>query len=163
MTSPCGRIRIPIDESSDDRSQIEEYLEAYHGEGIQHIALHTADICATVDRLRAAGVVLLDTPDTYYELVEKRLPNHGEPLEELRNRRILIDGGGPQGGLLLQIFTQTVIGPIFFEIIQRKGDESFGEGNFRALFESMELDRIRRGVLDPAQAAKKDFVNRPAA
>jgi len=163
MTSPCGRIRIPIDESSDDRSQIEEYLEAYHGEGIQHIALHTADICATVDRLRAAGVVLLDTPDTYYELVEKRLPNHGEPLEELRNRRILIDGGGPQGGLLLQIFTQTVIGPIFFEIIQRKGDEGFGEGNFRALFESMELGQIRRGVLDPAQAAKKDFVNRPAA
>src|SRR5713101_1965287 len=149
MTSPCGKIRIPINESSDDRSQIHEYLEEYHGEGIQHIALHTADIYATVDRLRAAGVQLLDTPDTYYERVEKRLPNHGEPLEELQRRRILIDGS-PGGGLLLQIFTKTAIGPIFFEIIQRKGDEGFGEGNFKALFESMELDQVRRGVLKPA-------------
>jgi 4-hydroxyphenylpyruvate dioxygenase len=146
MTSPCGKIRIPINESSDDRSQIQEYLDAYHGEGIQHIALASTDIYATVDRLRDAGVTLLDTPDTYYELVESRLPGHGEPLEELKKRRILIDGA-PGGGLLLQIFTKTVIGPIFFEIIQRKGDEGFGEGNFRALFESMELDQIRRGVL----------------
>jgi 4-hydroxyphenylpyruvate dioxygenase len=149
MTSPCGRIRIPINESSDDRSQVQEYLDAYHGEGIQHIALHTADICATVDRLRANGVELLDTPDTYYELVDKRLPGHGEPLEELKKRRILIDGS-PSGGRLLQIFTKTLIGPIFFEIIQRKGDEGFGEGNFKALFESMELDQVRRGVLKPA-------------
>ena len=149
MTSPCGKIRIPINESSDDRSQIQEYLEEYHGEGIQHIALHTADIYATVDRLRAAGVQLLDTPDTYYEMVGKRLPDHGEPLEELHKRRILIDGS-PSGGLLLQIFTKTAIGPIFFEIIQRKGDEGFGEGNFKALFESMELDQVRRGVLKPA-------------
>src|SRR5438093_7160000 len=149
MTSPCGKIRIPINESSDDRSQIQEYLEEYHGEGIQHIALHTADIYATVDRLRAAGVRLLETPDTYYEMVGKRLPNHGEPLEELQRRRILIDGS-PSGGLLLQIFTKTAIGPIFFEIIQRKGDEGFGEGNFKALFESMELDQVRRGVLKPA-------------
>ena len=148
MTSPCGRIRIPINESSDDRSQIQEYLDAYQGEGIQHIALHTGDICAAVDALRAAGVVLLDTPDTYYEGVDRRLPGHGEPLEELRRRRILIDGNGP-GRLLLQIFTKTLIGPIFFEIIQRKGDEGFGEGNFKALFESMELDQIRRGVLQP--------------
>ena len=146
MTSPCGKIRIPINESSDDRSQIHEYLEEYHGEGIQHIALHTADIYATVEQLRAAGVQLLDTPDTYYERVEKRLPDHGEPLEELQRRRILIDGS-PGGGLLLQIFTKTAIGPIFFEIIQRKGDEGFGEGNFKALFESMELDQVRRGVL----------------
>jgi len=146
MTSPCGRIRIPINESSDERSQIQEYLDAYHGEGIQHIALHTNDIYATVNALRASGVVLLDTPDTYYESVHKRLPGHGEPLEELRKRRILIDGSAG-GGLLLQIFTKTVIGPIFFEIIQRKGDEGFGEGNFKALFESMELDQIRRGVL----------------
>jgi 4-hydroxyphenylpyruvate dioxygenase len=149
MTSPCGKIRIPINESSDDRSQIQEYLDAYQGEGIQHIALGTADIHATVDRLKASGVELLDTPDTYYELLDTRLPGHGEPVEELRKRRILLDGG-PAGGLLLQIFTKTVIGPIFFEIIQRKGDEGFGEGNFRALFESIELDQIRRGVLKPA-------------
>jgi 4-hydroxyphenylpyruvate dioxygenase len=160
MTSPCGKIRIPINESSDDRSQIQEYLEAYQGEGIQHIALGTADIYATVDRLKASGVELLDTPDTYYEMLDKRLPGHGEPVEELRARRILLDGGPDVGGgaptsstgrgLLLQIFTKTVIGPIFFEIIQRKGDEGFGEGNFRALFESIELDQIRRGVLKPA-------------
>ena len=147
MTSPCGRIRIPINESSDDRSQIQEYLDAYHGEGIQHIALHALDIYRTVDALRAKGVELLDSPDTYYELLEKRLPGHGENLDALKKRKILLDGA-PGGGLLLQIFTKTVIGPIFFEIIQRKGDEGFGEGNFRALFESIELDQIRRGVLE---------------
>ena len=146
MTSPCGKIRIPINESADDRSQIQEYLQAYRGEGIQHIALGTPDIYRTVDSLAQRGVKFLDTPDTYYELLEKRLPGHGEPLEELRTRRILLDGS-PGGGLLLQIFTETVIGPIFFEIIQRKGDEGFGEGNFKALFESMELDQIRRGKL----------------
>ncbi|HKC42675.1 MAG TPA: 4-hydroxyphenylpyruvate dioxygenase [Burkholderiales bacterium] len=146
MTSPCGKIRIPINESADDRSQIQEYLNAYRGEGIQHIALGTADIYATVDRLAALGVKFLDTPDTYYELLDKRLPGHGEPVAELRKRGILLDGG-PTGGLLLQIFTETVIGPIFFEIIQRKGDEGFGEGNFKALFESMELDQVRRGTL----------------
>src|SRR6185436_8660080 len=149
MTSPCGKIRIPINESSDDRSQIQEYLDQYHGEGIQHIALHTRDIYATVDRLREKGVELLDTPDTYYELLEKRLPGHGEPVDELRKRKILLDGA-PGGGLLLQIFTKAMIGPIFFEIIQRKGDEGFGEGNFKALFEAMELDQVRRGVLKPA-------------
>jgi 4-hydroxyphenylpyruvate dioxygenase len=150
MTSPCGKIRIPINESSDDRSQIQEYLNAYHGEGIQHIAMSTDDIYATVDGLRAAGVKLLDTPETYYEGIAKRLPQQREPVEELKKRRILIDGApGAEnsGGILLQIFTETVIGPIFFEIIQRKGDEGFGEGNFKALFESMELDQIRRGVL----------------
>ena len=146
MTSACGKIRIPISESSDDKSQIAEYLEAYRGEGIQHIALGTSDIYATVDAMKAQGVDFLDTPGTYYELLDKRLPDHGEPLSELRKRAILVDGG-PAGGLLLQIFTKTVIGPIFFEIIQRKGDEGFGEGNFRALFESIELDQIRRGVL----------------
>jgi 4-hydroxyphenylpyruvate dioxygenase len=146
MTSPCGKIRIPINESSDDRSQIQEYLDQYHGEGIQHIALHTGDIYKTVDALK---VELLDTPDTYYELLDKRLPQHGEPVEELKKRKILLDGS-PGGGLLLQIFTKTLIGPIFFEIIQRKGDEGFGEGNFKALFESMELDQVRRGVLKPA-------------
>jgi 4-hydroxyphenylpyruvate dioxygenase len=147
MTSPCGKIRIPINESSDERSQIQEYLEAYRGEGIQHIALGTADIYATVDALAQRGVKLLDTPDTYYELLDRRLPAHGEPKDELRKRRILLDGS-PGGGLLLQIFTETMVGPIFFEVIQRKGDEGFGEGNFKALFESMELDQIRRGKLD---------------
>ena len=148
MTSPCGKIRIPINESSDSKSQIEEFLDAYNGEGIQHIAITTDDIYATVEKLKARKVKFLDTPDTYYELVDKRLPGHGENLAKLRKNRILIDGAPTKsGGLLLQIFTETVIGPIFFEIIQRKGDEGFGEGNFKALFESMELDQIRRGVL----------------
>jgi 4-hydroxyphenylpyruvate dioxygenase len=150
MTSPCGKIRIPINESSDDKSQIAEYLDLYHGEGIQHIALGTNDIYTTVSSLKQRGVVFQDTIETYYELVDKRLPNHGENLSELKRLRILIDGATHQGApneLLLQIFTQTVIGPIFFEIIQRKGDQGFGEGNFRALFESIELDQIKRGVL----------------
>ncbi len=148
MTSPCGKIRIPINESQDDKSQIEEYLREYHGEGIQHIALATQDIYRTVDVLRGHGVAFQDTPDTYYEGVSVRVPGHDEPLEELRTRRILIDGNPLAGqGLLLQIFTQNVIGPIFFEIIQRKGNEGFGEGNFRALFESIEQDQIRRGVI----------------
>jgi 4-hydroxyphenylpyruvate dioxygenase len=148
MTSPCGKIRIPINESADDKSQIAEYLEAYRGEGIQHIALGTADIYATVAALRRRGVPFQTVPDTYYEGVDARLPGHGEDLAHLARERILIDGAPTEGGgLLLQIFTQTVIGPIFFEIIQRKGNEGFGEGNFQALFESIELDQIRRGVL----------------
>ena len=148
MTSPCGKIRIPINESQDDKSQIEEYLREYHGEGIQHIALASADIYRTVDVLRRHGVAFQDSPDTYYEGVPARVPGHRESLDELRKRRILIDGNPEKGeGVLLQIFTQNVIGPIFFEIIQRKGNEGFGEGNFRALFESIEQDQIRRGVL----------------
>ncbi|HMN45145.1 MAG TPA: 4-hydroxyphenylpyruvate dioxygenase [Povalibacter sp.] len=148
MTSPCGKIRIPINESQDDKSQIEEYLREYQGEGIQHIALGTSDIFRTVDVLRGQGVQFQDTPDTYYEGVEARVPGHGEKLEELSRRRILIDGNpARQEGILLQIFTQNVIGPIFFEIIQRKGNEGFGEGNFKALFESIELDQMRRGVI----------------
>jgi 4-hydroxyphenylpyruvate dioxygenase len=148
MTSPCGKIRIPVNESQDDKSQIEEYLRSYHGEGIQHIALATADIFRSVDVLRRRGVRFQDTPDTYYEAVDARVPNHGESLDALRERKILVDGDPAHGqGTLLQIFTQNVIGPIFFEIIQRKGNEGFGEGNFRALFESIELDQIRRGVV----------------
>jgi len=148
MTSPCGRIRIPINESSDDKSQIQEYLSAYRGEGIQHIALGTSDIYETVEALKTRGVPFQDVPDTYYEQVDARLPGHGENLERMAADRILADGAPTKGGgLLLQIFTQTVIGPIFFEIIQRRGNEGFGEGNFRALFESIELDQIRRGVL----------------
>ena len=152
LTSPCGQIRIPINESSDDKSQIEEYLRAYGGEGIQHVALGTTDIFASVEAMRARGVQFMDTPDTYYELLTKRMPDlTAAEVAQLRKNRILTDGAPtPEGGRLLQIFTGTVIGPIFFELIQRKGDQGFGEGNFRALFESIELDQIRRGVLNPA-------------
>ena len=155
MTSPCGKIRIPINESADDQSQIEEYLSAYHGEGIQHIALASSDIYRTVETLSQQGLRFQDTPDTYYEGVDTRVPGHGEDLGRLKRDRILVDGA-PQsgGGLLLQIFTDTVIGPIFFELIQRKGNDGFGEGNFKALFESMELDQIRRGVVDPTKGRK---------
>lgn len=148
MTSPCGKIRIPLNESKDEHSQIEEYLRDYKGEGIQHIALGTDNIYQTVDLLKHHGVELQDTNDAYYELIDERVPGHGEQLDELRNLKILIDGAPESDqGLLLQIFTKNVIGPIFFEIIQRKGNEGFGEGNFQALFESLELDQIRRGVL----------------
>ena len=148
MTSPCGKIRIPVNESSDDKSQIEEYLKEYKGEGIQHIAIGTANIYQTVKKMREASIQFLSVPDTYYQAVDKRVPNHGERLEELKQLRILIDGAPTEGqGLLLQIFTQNMIGPIFFEIIQRKGNEGFGEGNFQALFEAIERDQVARGVL----------------
>jgi len=150
MTSPCGKIRIPINESSDDKSQIAEYLSLYRGEGIQHVALSTPDIYGTVQRMKSDGVEFQDTIEAYFDLIDKRLPTHGENVDELRRLRILIDGATHQGApneLLLQIFTKEVVGPIFFEIIQRKGNEGFGEGNFQALFESIELDQIRRGVL----------------
>ncbi|QUM86946.1 4-hydroxyphenylpyruvate dioxygenase [Moritella sp. 28] len=149
MTSPCGNLRIPINESSDDKSQIEEFLQEYHGEGIQHIALGTDDIYQTVSTLRAHGIEFMDIPDTYYDMIAERLPGHHEAIEKLRENRILIDGHMESGELvlLLQIFTKTLIGPIFFEIIQRKGDEGFGEGNFQALFESIERDQLVRGVL----------------
>ena len=148
LTSPCGKIRIPINESQDDKSQIEEYLREYRGEGIQHIALSTDDIYRTVDVLRGRGGAFQDTPETYYEGIKDRVTGHQEDVEELRKRRILIDGSGAENeGILLQIFTANVIGPIFFEIIQRKGNQGFGEGNFKALFESIELDQIRRGVI----------------
>ena len=148
MTSPCGKIRIPLNESQDDKSQIEEYLCEYKGEGIQHIALGSDDIYNAVDILAARGIPFQDTPDTYYELLDERIEGHEESIPELEKRNILMDGAPTEGqGLLLQIFTQNVIGPIFFEIIQRKGNEGFGEGNFKALFESIELDQIRRGVI----------------
>ncbi|MDB5735548.1 MAG: 4-hydroxyphenylpyruvate dioxygenase [Alphaproteobacteria bacterium] len=145
MTSPDGKIRIPINESSDDKSQIEEYLHAYHGEGIQHIALGTGDIYASVEALRKNGVAFQDTPQTYYERLDNRIQGHGEDVPRLKANNILMDGA--QDDLLLQIFTQNAIGPIFFELIQRKGNQGFGEGNFKALFESIEADQIRRGVL----------------
>ena len=146
LTSPCGKIRIPINESQDDKSQIEEYLNQYRGEGIQHIALGTDDICRAVDSLRFRGIEFQDTPGTYYEGVDARVAGHHENLHELKRRGILIDGDSTSG-ILLQIFTKNAIGPIFFEIIQRKGNEGFGEGNFQALFESIELDQKRRGVI----------------
>ncbi len=147
MTSPCGKIRIPINEEGNEKAgQIQEYLDNYHGEGIQHIALGSTDLPATVDALQASGIKLLDTIDTYYELVDKRIPGHGENVAELHKRKILIDGKA--GELLLQIFSENQLGPIFFEFIQRKGDQGFGEGNFKALFESIEIDQMRRGVLE---------------
>ena len=155
MTSPCGQIRIPINESSDDKSQIEEFLHAYQGEGIQHIALGSDDIVATVKAMAANGIKFLDTPDTYFDQIDQRVAGHNEDVAALRANRILIDGAPTTGqGYLLQIFTETVIGPIFFEIIQRKGNEGFGEGNFKALFDSIELDQIKRGVLEDTSAAK---------
>lgn len=148
MTSPCGNIRIPLNESSDDHSQIEEFIREFNGEGIQHIALGTNDIYQSVSTLKKSNIDFLDTLDTYYDLLDKRLPNHGEHTSKLRELRILLDGETKTSKrLLLQIFTKTMLGPVFFEIIQRKGDDGFGEGNFRALFESIELDQIRRGVL----------------
>jgi 4-hydroxyphenylpyruvate dioxygenase len=148
MTSPCGKIRIPLNESQDDQSQIEEFLRDYHGEGIQHVALGTNDIFTSVETMRARGVRFQDTPDSYFDQVDSRVRGHGEDVERLRADRILIDGAPREGqGLLLQIFTENLIGPIFFEIIQRKGNEGFGEGNFKALFESLEQDQVRRGVL----------------
>ena len=148
MTSAEGKIRIPINESADDKSQIAEFLRDYHGEGIQHIALGTDDIFASVEALAARGVGFMNTPDSYYEALDARVPGHGEDVARLRANRILLDGAPTEDqGLLLQIFTDTVIGPIFFEIIQRKGNEGFGEGNFKALFDAIEEDQIRRGVL----------------
>ena len=147
MIAPDGRIRIPLNESQDEASQIEEFIREYRGEGIQHLAFATDDIFATVEALRARGVRLQDTPDCYYEQVDARVPGHGEDLERLRRNRILIDGDVAREGILLQIFTEPMIGPIFFEIIQRKGNEGFGAGNFQALFESIELDQIRRGTV----------------
>jgi 4-hydroxyphenylpyruvate dioxygenase len=151
MTSPCGKIRIPINEEGTEKAgQVQEYLDRYHGEGIQHIALSSGNLYDSVDALQMAGVKLLETSDTYYELLPKRIPNHGEDVEALKARNILVDGA--PGEILLQIFSENQLGPIFFEFIQRKGNEGFGEGNFKALFETIELDQVRRGVLKPASS-----------
>lgn len=148
MTSPCGKIRIPLNEGTDEKSQIEEFLREFNGEGIQHIALGTNDIYSSVKDLKKNGIHFLDVPDTYYEMLDARVKEHNERKEELRDLKILVDGAPTEGqGLLLQIFTENMLGPVFFEIIQRKGNEGFGEGNFQALFESIERDQIKRGVL----------------
>ena len=158
LTSPDGKIRIPINEDAGDKGQIEEYLHAYSGEGIQHIACGCRDIYATIERLRADGVSFMPAPPSvYYRRVDKRVPGHGEPLDRMERNGILVDGEGVvEGGttkVLLQLFSANAIGPIFFEFIQRKGDDGFGEGNFKALFESIEDDQIRRGVLSNADRA----------
>jgi 4-hydroxyphenylpyruvate dioxygenase len=151
LSAPCGKIRIPINESkfeqgSGQLDQIQEFIEQYRGEGIQHVALRTNDILKSWDALHANGLKFMTPPPaTYYEMLEERLPRHGQNIEELQKRGILLDG--VEGKYLLQIFTQTLIGPIFFEIIERQGDQGFGQGNFRALFVSMERDQVRRGVL----------------
>jgi 4-hydroxyphenylpyruvate dioxygenase len=154
MTAPDGRIRIPLNEEAGAAGQIEEFLMAYNGEGIQHIAFACDDLPTCCDRLAAAGVgFMAPPPATYYEMLGERLPGHGEPVDELRRRGILLDGSTEEGEpkLLLQIFSESMVGPIFFEFIQRKRDQGFGEGNFKALFESIERDQIRRGVLPAAQ------------
>ena len=148
MTAPDGIVRIPLNESNDPKSQINEYLDAYKGEGIQHIACFTDNIYDTVEAMRERGVAFLDTPDTYFDVIDLRIPNHGEDVPRLARNKILIDADPEtKQRKLLQIFTQNNIGPIFFEIIQRKGNEGFGEGNFTALFESIERDQMKRGVL----------------
>ena len=154
MTAPDGKIRIPLnEEASKSTGQIEEFLMKFNGEGIQHVALLSDDLLASIDSLRKAGVPLMKAPPaTYYEMLDERLPGHGENVGELEARGILLDGtteGGKQR-LLLQIFSDTLLGPVFFEFIQRKGDDGFGEGNFKALFESLERDQLRRGVIQPA-------------
>ena len=148
MTAPDGIVRIPLNESSDPKSQINEYLNEYKGEGIQHIALFTDNIYESVEAMRAQNVAFLDTPKTYFDVIDERIPGHGEDVERMRRNMILIDADDEtKKKLLLQIFTQTNIGPIFFEVIQRKGNEGFGEGNFKALFESIERDQMARGFL----------------
>jgi 4-hydroxyphenylpyruvate dioxygenase len=152
MTSPDGKIRIPINEDAGEKGQIEEYLQQYRGEGIQHVALGSRDLYETIETLTGRGVDFMPAPnDIYYSRIDDRLPKHGEPMDRLRKNGILIDGEGVVDGgftkVLLQRFGKTAIGPIFFEFIQRKGDDGFGEGNFKALFESIEEDQIRRGVL----------------
>jgi len=161
MTAPDGKIRIPINEEASageaGKGQIAEYLRTYNGEGIQHIALASPDLYASLDSLAQRGLEFAPPPpDTYYEQLDERLPGHGEPVAELRRRGILVDGA-TQGGdprLLMQIFSQLMVGPVFFEFIQRKGDEGFGEGNIAALFKSMEEDQVRRGVIEPRTAKR---------
>ena len=156
MTAPDGKIRIPLNEEGKaGGGQIAEFLRAYNGEGIQHIAFLCDDLIATWDRLKALGTPFMTAPPaTYYEMLDERLPGHGEPVEELRQRGILLDGSTTNGDprLLLQIFSETMIGPVFFEFIQRKRDEGFGEGNFTALFQSIERDQLRRGAIAPDPA-----------
>jgi len=157
LTAPDGKIRIPLNEEGEGgKGQIEEFLRQFNGEGIQHIAFSCQDLLGCWDNLKARGIPFMTAPpETYYEMLEGRLPGHGEPVDELKARGILLDGTteGEQPRLLLQIFSETQLGPVFFEFIQRKGDDGFGEGNFKALFESIERDQINRGVLNVKEPA----------
>jgi 4-hydroxyphenylpyruvate dioxygenase len=160
LTAPDGRIRIPLnEEASQGAGQIEEFLMAYNGEGIQHIALSCDDLIECYDRLKDRGLKFMTPPpDAYYEMLEDRIPGHGEPIDELKPRGILIDGTTENDDprLLLQIFSENMIGPVFFEFIQRKKDDGFGEGNFKALFESIERDQIARGVVGDQPAEQQE-------
>ncbi len=158
LTAPDGKIRIPLNEEGEGgKGQIEEFLREFNGEGIQHIALICDDLVACWDRLKKLGVPFMTAPpNTYYEMLDERLPGHGEDASALQSRGILLDGTteGGQPRLLLQIFAEPQIGPVFFEFIQRKGDDGFGEGNFKALFESIERDQVARGVLNVEEPAE---------
>ena len=160
LTAPDGRIRIPLnEEASQGTGQIEEFLMAYNGEGIQHIALGCDDLYACWDRLKKLGLPFMTAPpDAYYEMLEERLPGHGENVAEMQSRGILMDGttDGEEPRILLQIFSELMVGPVFFEFIQRKKDDGFGEGNFQALFESLERDQIARGVIGEADEAQRE-------
>ena len=171
MTAPDGRIRIPLNEEASQGGQIEEFLMRYNGEGIQHIAFSCDNLLAAWDKLKASGVRFMKAPpDSYYQMLEERLPNHGEPVNELQTRGILLDGsidsnaGGSKPRLLLQIFSDALVGPVFFEFIQRKQDEGFGEGNFKALFESIERDQLERGVIKQSEQGmtKQDAIDNSA-
>jgi 4-hydroxyphenylpyruvate dioxygenase len=157
MTAPDGMIRIPLNEEGKaGGGQIEEFLMQFNGEGIQHIALLTDDLVQTVDALRAAGVPLMSAPpETYYEMLDERIPGHGQDVAALKTRGLLLDGSVKDGSarLLVQIFGEAQLGPVFFEFIQRKGDDGFGEGNFKALFESIERDQLKRGAIPGAAAS----------
>jgi|TARA_R110002126_G_scaffold44671_2_gene127036 4-hydroxyphenylpyruvate dioxygenase len=157
LTAPDGKIRIPLNEEGEGgKGQIEEFLREFNGEGIQHIALICDDLVSCWDRLKKLGVPFMTAPPaTYYEMLDGRLPGHGENVEALQTRGILLDGSteGGQPRLLLQIFAEAQVGPVFFEFIQRKGDDGFGEGNFKALFESIERDQVARGVLNVKEPA----------
>ena len=146
MASPCGKIRIPLNEAQGDGSQIDEFLRAFNGEGVQHIGLNSSDIHASVEALRGAGVAFQETPDSYYDALPTRVPEAADDLPRLKANGVLMDGAAHEG-LLKQIFTRNMIGPLFFEVIERQGNEGFGEGNVTALFESVEADQVRRGVL----------------
>ena len=157
LTAPDGKIRIPLNEEGEGgKGQIEEFLREFNGEGIQHIALICDDLVACWDRLKDLGVPFMTAPpNTYYEMLDGRLPGHGEDVNALQTRGILLDGTteGGEPRLLLQIFAEAQVGPVFFEFIQRKGDDGFGEGNFKALFESIERDQVARGVLNVEEPA----------
>lgn len=145
LRSPCGKFCIPINEADEAKSQINEYLEEYKGPGIQHLAFLTRDLLHSLHELENTSINTLDIKEDYYESVFNRVPNVKEDKAEIERLNVLVDGD--EEGYLLQIFTKNIVGPIFVEMIQRENHLSFGEGNFQALFDSIERDQMRRGVL----------------